>query len=50
MNIHEYANELIQSYNQNNKGHSLTFHLILFVRKYIEYKYRYYSLYLRFHF
>ena len=44
MNIHENANELIQSYNQNNKGHSLTFHLILFVRIYIEYKHRYHSL------
>ena len=44
MNIHEYANELIQSYYLKNKGHSLTFHLILFLRKYIKYKYRYHSL------
>ena len=33
MNIHEYANELIKSYYLNNKGHLLTFHLILFFKK-----------------
>ena len=44
MNIHEYANELIQIQYQNNKGHSLTFHLIQFLRKCIKYKYRYHSL------
>ena len=49
MNIHEYANELIQKYYENNKGQSLTFHLILFLRKCIEYKYNITVYYLQDH-